>query len=190
MEELNPEFLRIANACLNFARDYPDVLWSLPREDVKVVVDNVTQFLFKDALTITRRMKSFLGCGLNDVLESDKPTTVDIMRFLLSYAHMATVSSDSMPINSRVESSVRKLFGELVNSRGFYVDSNSSVQNQFPERYEQAPPSLGKNIEMKRGDWICPRCSFVNFARHLKCRECEEPWPKKFLTGGEWECPR
>ncbi|KAJ8430993.1 hypothetical protein Cgig2_025675 [Carnegiea gigantea] len=64
--ELNTEFLRIANGCLHFARDYPDVL-SLPREDVKVVVDDGTQFLFKDALTIRRRMKSFLACGLNDV---------------------------------------------------------------------------------------------------------------------------
>lgn len=188
VEELNTEFLRIANGCLNFARDYPDLLWSLPREDVKVVVDNGTQFLFKDALTIRRRMKSFLACGLNDVLESDRPTTVDIMRFLLSYACLATVSSDSMPISSRVESSVRKLFGELVNSSGFYVDSNASVQNQFPERYEQVPRSLGKNIETKRGDWVCP--SFVNFAWNFKCRECEEPGPKKFLTGGEWECPR
>ena len=70
---------------------------------------------------------------------------------------MAVFSSESMPITSRVESSVRKLFGRLVNSRGFYAASNASAQNQFPQGYEQVPRSPGKNIKMKASDWICPR---------------------------------
>ncbi|MCI20752.1 zinc finger protein VAR3 chloroplastic-like, partial [Trifolium medium] len=35
-----------------------------------------------------------------------------------------------------------------------------------------------------------PRCNFMNFARNIKCLECEEARPKRQLTGGEWECPQ
>lgn len=34
------------------------------------------------------------------------------------------------------------------------------------------------------------RCSFMNFARNVRCLECNEQRPKKLLTGGEWECPQ
>jgi hypothetical protein len=30
----------------------------------------------------------------------------------------------------------------------------------------------------------------TNFARNVKCLECEEARPKRQLTGGEWECPQ
>ncbi|KAG8078280.1 hypothetical protein GUJ93_ZPchr0007g3914 [Zizania palustris] len=43
---------------------------------------------------------------------------------------------------------------------------------------------------MKRGDWICTRCKFMNFARNVRCLECNEHRPKKMLAGGEWECPQ
>lgn len=37
---------------------------------------------------------------------------------------------------------------------------------------------------------ILSRCSFMNFAKNIKCLECEEARPKRQLTGGEWECPQ
>ena len=47
------------------------------------------------------------------------------------------------------------------------------------DRYGQTPRHLGQNIEMKRGNWLCPRCSFLNFARNMKCLGCEEVRPKR-----------
>ncbi|XP_010519355.1 PREDICTED: zinc finger protein VAR3, chloroplastic-like [Tarenaya hassleriana] len=40
---------------------------------------------------------------------------------------------------------------------------------------------------MKEGDWICPRCNFMNFAKNVICLECEEERPKR---NGEWVCPQ
>lgn len=34
------------------------------------------------------------------------------------------------------------------------------------------------------------RCTFMNFARNVKCLECEGARPRRQLTGREWECPR
>lgn len=87
---------------------------------------------------------------------------VDLMKFMLSYASNPLASSERERTNLHnielVESSVRNLFAQLFklirNAPGSI--SNSGVQNQIPGRYGQkmAP---GPKIEMKRGDWVCPR---------------------------------
>lgn len=89
--------------------------------------------------------------------ESDEPSTADLMEFLLSYAHMAIGYSEDMQILSRVESSVRKLFSELANSKGTSTESVATVQKKISDSYAQAPRSFGKNVEKKKGDWTCPR---------------------------------
>lgn len=189
-QQLDQQFLRDANACLAFARDHPTLLWSLSREDIQVVVENGSPFLFTDASAVAARMKSFLGYGMNNVLESDKPSTVDLVEYLLSYVHVAIGFSENIQIHSRVESSVKKLFSELAKSKESPMESVATVQKQFSERYGQAPISLQKNVEMKKGDWICPSCDFMNFAKNSQCYQCEERRPKKSITGGEWECPQ
>ncbi|GAB4858009.1 hypothetical protein Ancab_015913 [Ancistrocladus abbreviatus] len=189
-DALSDDFARDATACMAFAQHNANALWSLSRKDIEVVVENGSPFLFKNCLDSSRRMKSFV----NDcVLESDKPTTVDLMKFLLSYASMATISSEKNNMHNRevVEPSIRSLFMELSLINGTPPEPvfSGQMQNQFPGRYGQTRP-FGRNIEMKRGDWICQRCNFMNFARNMKCLECEEPRPKRQLTGGEWECPQ
>ena len=85
---------------------------------------------------------------------------VDLMKYMLSYASNPLVSSESNNLYNRdlVESSVRNLFGELFklsyNAPG--PISSDSVQNQMSGGFGQTMPP-GRNIEMKRGDWICPR---------------------------------
>ncbi|KAL6213312.1 hypothetical protein ACLB2K_012759 [Fragaria x ananassa] len=59
--------------------------------------------------------------------------------------------------------------------------------NQCPNNHGA---TRGKTIEMKRGDWICSRCNFMNFAKNMKCLECNEAKPNRQLTGREWECPQ
>ncbi|KAK4338989.1 hypothetical protein RND71_040451 [Anisodus tanguticus] len=113
---------------------------------------------------------------------------VDLMKYIVSYASKPTVSSEKNSLYSRelIESSCRNLLRELVEvSCGAPAE-----QYQFSGRYGQTPTPIRQNIVMKRGDWICQKCNFMNFARNNKCLECEEPRPRRQLTGGEWECPQ
>jgi hypothetical protein len=86
---------------------------------------------------------------------------VDLMKFMLSYASNCSVSSERNSLYNKnlVESSVRNLFGELFKLSYSAPGPNSfdSEQNQIPSgRFGRTIPP-GQNIEMKRGDWICPR---------------------------------
>ncbi|KAF7801421.1 Zinc finger protein VAR3, chloroplastic [Senna tora] len=191
--ELTHLFLREARACLAFARDRQNILRLLSRRDIEVVVEHGSPFLFRNAEDSARKMRSFIANSITSVLDSDKAYTVDLMKYMLSYASNPLVSSERNNVQNRdlVESSVRNLFAELFKLICNAPGSNSygSVQNQMPGRFGQKT-APGQKIEMKRGDWICPRCNFMNFARNIKCLECEETRPKRQLTGGEWECPQ
>ncbi|KAH7571631.1 hypothetical protein JRO89_XS04G0105300 [Xanthoceras sorbifolium] len=193
---LADNFVHAANACLSFAQDRPNLLGMLPKKDVEILVEYGAPFLFKNGDDSVTRMKSFLtnNVSFEFALVSDKANTVDLMRFLLSYASNLSSSLGTNNVYHRelVESSVRNLLGELAKLSNINPESNlsGSVQSQFPDRYGQMPRTFGQKIEMKRGDWICPSCSFMNFARNMKCLECEEARPKRQLTGGEWECPQ
>ncbi|XP_008674907.1 zinc finger protein VAR3, chloroplastic isoform X2 [Zea mays] len=125
------------------------------------------------------------------VIVSDRAETVDIVRYLLSYTYGSSVSDSEH--KKLIDSAVRNIMAELVSFSGLSQSSTfeESTPNQICssqlERFSRPP---GQNIEMKRGDWICTRCSFMNFARNVRCLECNEQRPKKMLTGGEWECPQ
>ncbi|WVZ68430.1 hypothetical protein U9M48_017367 [Paspalum notatum var. saurae] len=177
--------------CLAFARDRPDLLSSLPRKDVEVLVANVAPSLFKDGEASAQRLRRYLAGQQSDVIVSERAETVDIVRYLLSYTYS---SSDSYSEDKELtDSAVRNIMAELVSFSGLSQSSNvaESTPNQsYPNQHERFSRPPGQNIEMKRGDWICTRCSFMNFARNVRCLECNEQRPKKMLTGGEWECPQ
>lgn len=184
--------MKTARACLAFARDRANLLRSLSRRDVEVVIENGSAFLFRNGQDSARKMRNFLGNDETNVLESDKASTVDLMRFLLSCTSNPAVFLERNYNKEIVESSVRSLLCELANASysAPQLDLPGSGLNQSPESYGQTQKSFRQNIEMKRGDWNCPRCNFMNFARNMKCLECEEARPKRQLTGGEWECPQ
>ncbi|XP_024959144.1 zinc finger protein VAR3, chloroplastic-like [Cynara cardunculus var. scolymus] len=180
-ENLSMEFVAVANSCLAFARDKPDILGLLPRKDIEVLIDDGYPFLFKNAHETERRMRSFL-----QVEGSNEASSVDLMKYILSYASNPIIYPERY-IKEATESSVRSLVQEITNLsyRGPYAK-----QFQAVGRGEQMPRILGPNITMKRGDWICLKCNFMNFARNTKCLECEELRPQRQLTDGEWDCPQ
>ena len=94
-------------------------------------------------------------------MESEKACTVDLMRYLLSLASSPTNCSgmNDRYIKELVETSVRNLLNELALMiyRVPASDLSGSVQKHFPDRYGRTSRPVGQNIEMKRGDWICPR---------------------------------
>ncbi|CAL4953947.1 unnamed protein product [Urochloa decumbens] len=179
------------STCLAFARDRPDLLRSLPRKDVEVLVANAAPALFKDGEASAQRLRRYLAGEESDVIVSERAETIDIIRYLLSYTYS---SSDSFSEDKElIDSAVRNIMAELVSfsslseSLGFAESTPKQSSLSQQERFSRPP---GQNIEMKRGDWICTRCSFMNFARNARCLECNEHRPKKMLTGGEWECPQ
>ncbi|KAF8716817.1 hypothetical protein HU200_025913 [Digitaria exilis] len=179
------------STCLAFARDRPDLLRSLPRKDVEVLVANAAPVLFKDGEASVQRLRRYLAGEETDVILSERAGTVDIIRYLLSYTYSSSESySEGKEL---IDSAVRNIMAELVSFTGLSQSSSfaeSNPKQSSLSQHERFSRPQGQNIEMKRGDWICTRCSFMNFARNVRCLECNEQRPKKLLTGGEWECPQ
>ncbi|KAL1195507.1 Zinc finger protein VAR3 [Cardamine amara subsp. amara] len=190
------ELLRPALACLALARDRPELLEMLSRRDVEVVVENGKPFLFRTGPDSLKRMSLYLRSGhqgIGKVVDMDKASTVDLMRLLLSYVVDVASSEGSKYHNQEImESSVRSLLSQIAKMSFRIPESNvhGTMQNQFSDRNGLTFGSFQKNIEMKRGDWICSRCSGMNFARNVKCFQCDEARPKRQLIGSEWECPQ
>ncbi|KAK9077571.1 hypothetical protein SSX86_005908 [Deinandra increscens subsp. villosa] len=174
-ENLSTEFVAAANTCLAFARDRPEILGWLPRREIEVIINDAYPFLFRNGDETERRMRFFLQTE-----GSNEATLVDLMKCILSYASNH-ISYPERSIKEATESSVRRMLQEI---------GNLTNRGRTSEQYEQMPRNLGSNITMKRGDWICPKCNFMNFARNTKCLECEELRPPCQMTGGEWDCPR
>ncbi|CAH9107362.1 unnamed protein product [Cuscuta epithymum] len=193
-EQLPYDFLQAASACLAFARQRPNLLGSLSKRDIEVVVTNGTPFLFRTALETARRMRAFLGIDGNHALDRGDVHTIDIMKYIISYASNPAGSPGCNTVYSRelLETSIRNLLHQLVEV-GWGPPASVLPPpgvHQFSGRAGETAWPAGKNIVMKRGDWICPKCKFMNFARNIKCLECEELRPRRQLTGGEWECPK
>ncbi|KMZ57725.1 hypothetical protein ZOSMA_82G00370 [Zostera marina] len=206
-EKLPSEFLASAEICLKFARQRPESLKLLTKKDVDLVVENGSPILFKLALNSLRRMRAFVNsanCSVSDN-ETEGAETVDLMRYLLGHVYNNLFSPRAYTRTTKVfEESVHNLFNELVNltettqpikftemhnqsSTGF---QQPNFANQFSTSFQQSPFLSGQNIEMKRGDWICSNCKFMNFAKNAECLECQMARPKRQLTGEEWECPQ
>ncbi|KAL4580049.1 hypothetical protein LXL04_016224 [Taraxacum kok-saghyz] len=156
-QNLSMEFVSAANACLAFARDRPDILGWLSRKDIELLINDGYPYLFKNAHETERRMRSFLQAE-----GSNEARSVDLMKYILSYASNPIIYPERN-IREATESSVRNLLQHMANLNS--------------RRQEQIPRILGPNTTMKKGDWICPKCSFMNFARNTKCLECEQPKP-------------
>ncbi|KAL8226444.1 hypothetical protein R6Q57_016276 [Mikania cordata] len=170
-ESLSMEFVDAACSFLGFARNRPDILGWLPKDDIQVLVNNGTPFLFKNAIETEKRIRYFLQGE-----ESSEATTLDLMKYILSYASNP-IFYPERNIKKATESSARNLLREMANfcDRG---DGN------------QTPGNLEPNVTIKIGDWKCRKCSFLNVAKNAKCLECEELRPQRRFTGNEWDCPK
>ncbi|PWA57368.1 zinc finger (Ran-binding) family protein [Artemisia annua] len=168
-QKLPLEFLDVANVCLFFASDRMEIIRWLSRNDIEVLINDVYPYLFKGAHETERRMRSFL-----QVEGSKGAKTLDLMKYILNFVSTLVVYPERS-IKEATESSVRSLLHQM----------NTLVL----EPYDKLPRNLQPN-NTKKGDWICPKCSFKNFTRNSKCLECVEPRPRRQLSDGEWDCPR
>ncbi|XP_076924831.1 uncharacterized protein LOC143587416 [Bidens hawaiensis] len=125
--------------------------------------------------------------------------TVDIVRILLNYALDPVVDLDKKPLDAEVvEASAKKLLLELTELSDTRVDPElpkpAATVARKTQSFEFSERDSTRNVEMKRGDWMCPKCNFLNFARNKKCRECSEDAPQKAgvedveMKKGDWIC--
>ncbi|KAE8651611.1 hypothetical protein Csa_021238 [Cucumis sativus] len=131
--------------------------------------------------------------------KEDEARTIDIMRVLFTYGfdHMnGTVVNDSLLKRKTVKAVVRKLLHQVVRLGSVPIDPTLTppVMKKPPPKVKKPPPPqrrrVGRDdVEMKKGDWLCPKCDFMNFAKNSVCLQCDANRPKRQLLPGEWECP-
>ncbi|KAK9265917.1 hypothetical protein L1049_012596 [Liquidambar formosana] len=206
----------VQTACLNFGKDRFDILRSLSRQDIQILVGYGCPSVDKKVVFSAKLLRKHVHLDEGDVCSScslrsscergflltnkeDEARTIDVMRVLLAFGFDPVNGSDinkSLLKQKSVKTVVRKLLHEVVKLSAVPIDPNLSppVFKKPPPKVKQPPPPpkrrVGRDdIEMKKGDWLCPKCDFMNFAKNTVCLQCDAKRPKRQLLPGEWECP-
>lgn len=215
----------LKDACLRFARDRYDLLKMLSLKDIETVVGSGCPNLLRKAVNSAKRLRAFArldegdvcgGCNLRGSCdrayvmlkehEADA-RTLDVVRMLLLYALDPLVFSEKKSSGRElIDVSVRKLLSELIELSETPPKlerpspaAKVSLQKSKASKQNTMGGGWSENDEMKRGDWICPKCNFLNFSKNSNCRKCREAGPKsvgpKSVVGdqtemkkGDWNC--
>ncbi|GAB4835825.1 hypothetical protein Ancab_000741 [Ancistrocladus abbreviatus] len=207
----------VQTAVLNFGRDRFDILRCLSRQDIQVLVGFGCPSTDRKVVFSAKLLRKLVhldegevcsSCSMRSSCEKaylltnkeDEARTIDVMRVLLTFGFdpiNGSVVNRSLLKQKSVKSVVRKLLHEVGKLSSVPIDPNlpPPVIKQRPPKVKQPPPPpkkrLGRDdIEMKKGDWLCPKCDFMNFAKNVVCLQCDAKRPKRQLLPGEWECPQ
>lgn len=204
---------QIRTAFLNFARDRFYLVSYLPRKDIQVLVQLGCPSTDRKVVNSGKRLRAHVGIDEGNVCSSCRlrgqcerayvkasedagGRNVDVMRILLTYALAITGSVENkLCQNEVVEESVRKLLNEIV---------QFSINEAYSEPWKEKsiPLPQGKSeAPIKQGDWLCPKCSFLNFARNIKCLRCNGLFQERLrklgedqdhlpLKKGDWLCDK
>ncbi|KAJ0228822.1 Uncharacterized protein HA466_0321640 [Hirschfeldia incana] len=211
------DFRAVQNACVNFGKDRFDILRSLSRNDIQILVGHGCPATDRKVVFSGKLLRKRVHLDEGDVCSScslrnscekaflltnkeDEARTLDLMKILFTYGFDPT--SDTVVVNKSllkkksVKTVVRKLLHEVVKLSRVPIDPNLTppVIKKAPPKVKQPPPPpkrrVGRDdVEMKKGDWLCPKCDFMNFAKNTICLQCDAKRPKRQLLPGEWECP-
>ncbi|KAK7397202.1 hypothetical protein VNO78_18369 [Psophocarpus tetragonolobus] len=214
--DLTKDFKTVHMACLNFGRDRFDILRSLSRKDIQVFVGYGCPTVDRKVVFSAKLLRKLAHLDEGDVCSScslrnnceraylltnkeDEARTLDVMRLLLTFGFDpvdGSVINKSLLKQKSVKSVVRKLLHEVVKLSSVPIDPNlpPPVIKKPPPKVKKPPPPpkrrVGRDdVEMKKGDWLCPKCEFMNFAKNTVCLQCDAKRPKRQLLPGEWECP-
>ncbi|KFK35598.1 hypothetical protein AALP_AA4G012200 [Arabis alpina] len=210
------DFRAVQNACINFGKDRFDILRSLSRNDIQILVGHGCPATDRKVVFSGKLLRKRVHLDEGDVCSScslrnscekaflltnkeDEARTLDLMRILFTYGFdplNGTVANKNLLKKKSVKTVVRKLLHEIVKLSTVPIDPNLTppVIKKAPPKVKQPPPPpkrrVGRDdIEMKKGDWLCPKCDFMNFAKNTVCLQCDAKRPKRQLLPGEWECP-
>ncbi|KAL5199135.1 hypothetical protein ABZP36_002647 [Zizania latifolia] len=215
--DFSRDWTTVKNACMNFGRDRFDILKSLPRKDLQVLVGHGCPNMDPKVVFSAKLIRKFVHLDEGDVCSScnlrnlcsrgyiltrkeDEARTLDVMRILLVYGfdHVKeTVDNKTLLKLKSVKTVVRKLIHDIAKLSAIPIDPNlpPPIIRKLPPKVKQPPPPPKKrvgrdDVEMKKGDWLCPKCDFMNFAKNTICLQCDAKRPKRQLLPGEWECPQ
>ncbi|XP_042018895.1 uncharacterized protein LOC121766694 [Salvia splendens] len=215
----------IRTACLNFARDRYQLIRYLSRKDIMVIAGSGCPSTDRKVANSGKRLRAHVGINEGNVCsscilrgdcdrayvtarEDEGGRTVDVMRFLLTYGlHPLIGSVENKPsLNKNVKESVRTLLKEMVDVKVDDHDhdtTHETTQNRTPSTQESGgnQDQSHTHIPLKQGDWICPKCNFVNFARNVKCLRCNGLFQERLkklseeqgdlpLKKGDWKCDK
>ncbi|MED6120141.1 hypothetical protein PIB30_018352 [Stylosanthes scabra] len=215
--DFTKDFKSVHEACLNFGKDRFDILRSLSRQDIQILVGFGCPNVDKKVVFSAKLLRKHAHLDEGDVCSScslrnncdraylltnkeDEARTLDVMRILLTFGFdpvNGPVANKSLLKQKSVKTVVRKLLHEVVKLSSVPIDPNlpPPVIKKAPPKVKQPPPPPKKrvgrdDVEMKKGDWLCPKCDFMNFAKNTICLQCDAKRPKRQLLPGEWECPQ
>ncbi|KAK8930479.1 hypothetical protein KSP39_PZI016874 [Platanthera zijinensis] len=199
---------QIRTACLNFARENSQLIRYLSRNDIRIVVGSGCPSLDRKVVNSGKRLRAYVGTNEGEVCsscklrgncerayvkpsENETGRTMDVMRILLTYGFNTTNSSveDGLSLGQTVKESVRRLLNDVV---------DHSLKNYGPVPKDEKSQI---NVLMKQGDWICPKCSFLNFAKNIRCLRCTGVFQERLaklredghhlpLKKGDWICEK
>ncbi|KAG9443725.1 hypothetical protein H6P81_015065 [Aristolochia fimbriata] len=210
------DWTTVRTACLSFGRDRFDLLRSLSRKDIQILVGSGCPSTDSKVVFSSKVLRKHVHLDEGDVCSScnlrstcnrgflltrkeDEARTLDVIRVLLTFGFdpiNGSVENKSLMKMKSVKTVVRKLLHEIVKLSSVPIDPNLPPPEikRPPPKIKQPPPPPKKrvgrdDVEMKKGDWLCPKCDFMNFAKNVVCLQCDAKRPKRQLLPGEWECP-
>ncbi|XVE85472.1 hypothetical protein DITRI_Ditri17bG0093300 [Diplodiscus trichospermus] len=212
----------IRTACLNFARDCFSVLRYLSRKDIQVIAGCGCPTRDRKVVNSGKRLRAYVridegsvcsSCNLRGncerayvkAREDEGGRTVDVMRILLTYGLDSVTGSveNKSCQNKLVKESVRRLLKEMVDciNQDLQSDMPNAATSTDASRKDHSSTVGQLKVPMKQGDWLCPKCNFLNFARNIKCLRCDGFFEERLrqlredqdhlpLKKGDWICER
>ncbi|KAM0898861.1 hypothetical protein ACQ4PT_021673 [Festuca glaucescens] len=203
----------IRTACLRFGRERPEIIRYLSRWDIQVALRSGCPSIDRKVVNSGKRLRAHVGldegevcsqCNLRGSCErayvrarkEEVGRTVDVMRILLSYGLDIITGNmgNKACLNKTVKESVKKLLNEA-------VELDSKGPGSGTEKAAQRVPKGQSIVPTKQGDWNCPKCNFLNFAKNIRCLRCDGEFQERYrlmhedqdhlpLKKGDWICKR
>ncbi|GAB2296944.1 hypothetical protein Dimus_031048 [Dionaea muscipula] len=213
----------IRTACLNFGRDRLDLVRYLSRRHIQVIVGFGCPSTDRKVVNSGKRLRAHVGIDEGNVCsacslrgdcdrayvkarEDEVGRTVDVMRILLTYGlDPVTGSIENKQCQTEtVKKSARRLLKQMFEFSQLEPDQTTGISGKETDSLGQKFSEAQGQIEVptKQGDWICPKCSFLNFARNIKCLRCNGVIQDRFgksegedhdhlpLKKGDWICEK
>ncbi|KAL6637712.1 hypothetical protein ACP70R_025284 [Stipagrostis hirtigluma subsp. patula] len=203
----------VRTACLRFGRERPELIRYISRWDIQVALRCGCPSIDRKVVNSGKRLRSHVGldegevcsqCNLRGGCErayvkarkGEVGRTVDVMRILLTYGlDVITGNVENRAcLHKTVKESIKNILNEVVelDSKG-----HSSSSEKAAQRMSKGQSALPR----KQGDWNCPKCDFLNFAKNIKCLRCNGEFQERYqllhedqehlpLKKGDWICKK
>ncbi|CAN6322849.1 unnamed protein product [Urochloa humidicola] len=201
----------VRTACLRFGRERPELIRHISRWDIQVALRRGCPSIDRKVVNSGKRLRAYVGLDEGEVCsqcnlrgscdrayvkarKEEVGRTVDVMRILLTYG--LDVISDNVEnracLNKTVKESIKGLLNEVVE-----VDSRGPGSSTTKSAQSKGQTALPR----KQGDWNCPKCEFLNFAKNIKCLRCDGEFQERYqllhedqehlpLKKGDWICKK